>query len=51
MASVAEMTALEDEVKQEIEDAVVFAKDSPFPDPSETTTEVYSSDNERSVAR
>ncbi len=51
MASVGEMTALEDEVRQEIEDAVVFAKDSPYPDVSETTTEVYFSDNARSVAR
>lgn len=51
MASAEEMTALENEVMQEIENAVAFSKDSPYPDASETTTEVYSSDNERSVAR
>lgn len=46
-----ELTAIEEAMDIEIEAAVQFALESPFPDPSEVTTDVYSSDNERSVAR
>jgi len=38
-------------MEKEIDEAVQFALDSPLPDPSEVTTDVYSSDNERCVAR
>jgi pyruvate dehydrogenase E1 component alpha subunit len=51
MASPGEMAALEEEVRQEIEDAVLFAENSPYPDASQATTDVYASDNERSVCR
>ncbi|NLJ58014.1 MAG: thiamine pyrophosphate-dependent dehydrogenase E1 component subunit alpha [Tissierellia bacterium] len=46
-----ELTAIEEAMDKEIEEAVQFALDSPLPDPSEVTTDVYASDNERSVAR
>ena len=35
----------------EIEAAYEFADSSPYPDPSEAFTDVYSEDNERCVAR
>ena len=46
-----DIIAIEEEIEKEIEAAVQFALDSPLPDPSEVTTDVYASDNERSVAR
>lgn len=46
-----ELTAIDEAMEKEIEEAVQFALDSPLPDPSEVTTDVYSSDNERCVAR
>ena len=46
-----EIIAVEEGIEKEIEAAVQFALDSPLPDPSEVTTDVYASDNERSVAR
>ena len=46
-----EIKAIEDAAKAEVEAALKFAEDSDWPDPSEATTEMYSSDNERSVAR
>jgi len=46
-----EIVEIENRMEKEIEDALKFALDSPFPDPSEVTTDVYSSDNERCVAR
>jgi pyruvate dehydrogenase E1 component alpha subunit len=46
-----EITAIEEAIVKEIDDAVKFALDSPLPDPSEVTTDVYSSDNERCVVR
>ncbi len=51
IATAAELDDIEGEVKTEIEAAVEFAKESPYPDPSEVTTDVYADDNERSVAR
>lgn len=36
-----EITAIEKEVEQEIQDAVTFAKESPYPDPSEAYTDVF----------
>ena len=50
-ASEEEIKAIEDAAKAEVEAALKFAEDSDWPDPSEATTEMYSSDNERSVAR
>lgn len=35
----------------EMDEAVKFADESPYPDPSEVTDDMYSSDNERCVAR
>ena len=46
-----ELDAIEDAVKQQVEEAVAFAKQSPYPDPAEVSTDVYAMDNERSVAR
>lgn len=46
-----EIIAVEEGIEKEIEAAVQFALDSPLPDPSEVTTDVYASDNERSVSR
>jgi len=39
------------EVKAEIEEAAEFAMQSPYPEPEEIRSNVYSMDNERSVAR
>jgi pyruvate dehydrogenase E1 component alpha subunit len=46
-----ELVAIEDKMEQEIEAAYEFAKSSSYPDVSEVTLDVYSSDNERSVVR
>ncbi len=46
-----ELVAIEKAVDEEIEAAYKFANESDYPDPSEATTDVYSSDNERSVVR
>jgi pyruvate dehydrogenase E1 component alpha subunit len=46
-----EIASIEAAMEKEIDEAVKFAMDSPLPDPSEVTTDVYSSDNERCVAR
>jgi pyruvate dehydrogenase E1 component alpha subunit len=51
VAKGAELDAIEAEVKNEVETAVEFAKNSPYPPASEVTTDVYAMDNERSVAR
>ena len=42
---------LDKKIKNEIEAAYEFANDSPYPDVNEVITDVYSSDNERSVLR
>ncbi|HYE10955.1 MAG TPA: thiamine pyrophosphate-dependent dehydrogenase E1 component subunit alpha [Patescibacteria group bacterium] len=46
-----ELIAIEEEMDKEIEAANQFAQESPYPDASEVTLDVYVSDNERSVAR
>jgi len=46
-----EIVGLEKAVEDEIQKAYEFAVNSPYPDPSEATTDVYSMDNERCVAR
>jgi TPP-dependent pyruvate/acetoin dehydrogenase alpha subunit len=51
LATAEELDALEAEIKALIEEAVEFAKESPYPEAAEVTTNVYASDNERSVAR
>jgi len=39
--SAAELKKIEDETTVELEAAVKFARESPFPDPSEVTEDVY----------
>ncbi|NYB74938.1 thiamine pyrophosphate-dependent dehydrogenase E1 component subunit alpha [Sedimentibacter hydroxybenzoicus DSM 7310] len=46
-----EIVSIEEITKKEIDDAIQFALDSPLPDYSEVTTDVYSDDNGRCVAR
>lgn len=46
-----EVEEIEKMVDEEIEAAYEFANNSPYPDVKEVTTDVYSSDNERSVLR
>ena len=46
-----ELQAIEAAVQEELEAAYVFADTSAYPNPAEATTDVYSSDNERSVVR
>jgi TPP-dependent pyruvate/acetoin dehydrogenase alpha subunit len=49
--SQAEIDTIDREITAEIEAAYTFAINSPYPDVSETVKDVYSSDNERCVAR
>jgi len=51
LATAAELDALESEVQAEIEAAVEFAKQSPYPAVDQVTLDVYAHDNERSVLR
>lgn len=51
VAKASELDDIEASVKQQVEEAVAFAKQSPYPDPAEVSTDVYAMDNERSVAR
>ncbi|MEI6213816.1 MAG: thiamine pyrophosphate-dependent dehydrogenase E1 component subunit alpha [Desulfuromonadales bacterium] len=51
VAKPAELDAIEAVVTEEIEAAVEFAKNSPYPTPDQVTTDVYAVDNERSVIR
>ncbi|MCR4441848.1 MAG: thiamine pyrophosphate-dependent dehydrogenase E1 component subunit alpha [Peptococcaceae bacterium] len=46
-----ELGAIENELRLEIEEAVEFAMDSPYPDAAQVTADVYSKDNEWGVAR
>lgn len=46
-----EINQVDEEIKAEIDEAYRFADESPYPDPSEALTDVYSMDNERSVLR
>ncbi len=41
IATEAELDAMDEEVLEEVAEATRFANDSPFPDPSELTTDVY----------
>ncbi|MDT8901655.1 thiamine pyrophosphate-dependent dehydrogenase E1 component subunit alpha [Anaeroselena agilis] len=50
-AAADKLAAVEDEIRREIEDAVRFAEESPYPGPAEVVSDVYAADNERSVAR
>ncbi len=50
-ASEEELKIIEEKNKAEIEEAVAFAKDSPYPDVREVTDDVYTTDNERGVVR
>jgi TPP-dependent pyruvate/acetoin dehydrogenase alpha subunit len=47
----ADLAAIDASVRREIEDAVAYAEQSPYPDPAEVLRDVYAADNERSVAR
>ena len=40
-ATAEELDALEEEVKAEIEEAVTFARESPYPDPSEVWEDMF----------
>ena len=51
VATEEEILAVEKAVEDELEAAYQFANESAYPDPSEATTDVYFSDNERSVVR
>ncbi|MFI3174623.1 MAG: thiamine pyrophosphate-dependent dehydrogenase E1 component subunit alpha [Bacillota bacterium] len=51
VATEKEVLAVEAEVDKELEDAYEFSMNSAYPDPKEAVTDVYSSDNERSVVR
>ena len=46
-----ELEAIKKAAKEEMDAAVKFADESPYPDPSEVLDDVYTSDNERCVAR
>ena len=46
-----ELTAIETAIKEEIEAAVAFAEESPFPEADEVITDMYAVDNERGVLR
>lgn len=46
-----ELNAIDKEVDAEIEKAVEFAKESPYPDAEEINDDVYATDNERGVVR
>ena len=45
------MEAIKKAAKEEMDAAVKYADESPYPDPSEVLDDVYTSDNERCVAR
>jgi pyruvate dehydrogenase E1 component alpha subunit len=47
----AELDAMDKAMEEEIDAAFTFAMNSPYPDVTEATANVYASDNERSVAR
>ncbi len=51
VATEKDLKAIEDAAQAEVDKGLKFAEDSEWPDPSEATTEMYSSDNERSVVR
>ena len=46
-----ELEEIKKAAKEEMDEAVKFADESPYPDPSEVTDDMYTADNERCVAR
>ena len=46
-----ELEAIKKAGKEEMDEAVKFANESPYPDPSEVLDDMYTADNERCVAR
>ncbi|MCC8166471.1 MAG: thiamine pyrophosphate-dependent dehydrogenase E1 component subunit alpha [Planctomycetes bacterium] len=50
-ATETDVTAIEDEIAKEIADATAFADASPYPDVAEAFTDMYTTDNERCIAR
>ena len=46
-----ELEAIKKAGKEEMDEAVKFADESPYPDPSEVLEDMYTADNERCVAR
>ncbi len=50
-ATEAELTAIEERLHREIEEAAAFGEASSYPEVSESLTDVYSVDNERCVER
>ena len=51
VAAEKELDEVDEAAKKEIADALKFAEESEYPDPSEAITEEYGTDNERGVAR
>ena len=51
LAKSSDLDAIENEVHQQVEAAVEYAQKSPYPEVKEVMTDVYASDNERSVVR
>ncbi len=51
LATKAELDAIDQEVYEEIEKAVEFAEESPYPDAAKVMDDVYTVDNERGVVR
>ena len=46
-----DLEAIKKAAQEEMDEAVKFADESPYPDPSEVTDDMYTADNERCVAR
>ena len=46
-----ELEEIKKAAQEEMDEAVKFADESPYPDPSEVTDDMYTADNERCVAR
>ena len=49
--SAEELEKIKADAQTEMDEAVKFADESPYPDPSEVTDDMYAMDNERCVAR
>ena len=47
----AELEEIKQAAQTEMDEAVKFADESPYPDPAEVTDDMYTADNERCVAR
>ena len=46
-----ELEEIKKAAQEEMDEAVKFADESPYPDPAEVTDDMYTADNERCVAR